>query len=162
MEQFDLPKELAESARQSASGTDIQVQIQTRGQPRSLPEVVEENLLRIGQEACANAVKHSGAGSVQIELEFREHQVILQIKDDGRGFHPETAPGPRQSHFGLLGIAERAKRIGGRFILETALGKGTTVRVEIPTILPQELQPPADDPHSFAYEEARENSSSDC
>ena len=162
MEQFDLPKELAESARQSAAGTGIQVQIQTQGQPRCLPEVVEENLLRIGQEACANAVKHSGAGRVSIELEFHENRVVLQVSDDGRGFQPETAPGPRQSHFGLLGISERAKRIGGRYTLVTALGQGTTIRVEIPSELPRDLQPAMDEPHPFSYEEARENSSSDC
>jgi signal transduction histidine kinase len=153
MEQFDLPKELAESARQSANGTDIRVHIQTQGRPRYLPEVVEENLLRIGQEACANAVKHSGASGVHIDLEFRERQVVLQIKDDGRGFHPQTAPGPRQSHFGLLGISERAKRIGGRFILETAPGQGTIVRVEIPSEPPHDLQLQADEQNPFSYEE---------
>jgi signal transduction histidine kinase len=162
MEQFDLPKELAESARQSADGTDIQVHIQTQGEPRYLPEIVEENLLRIGQEACANAVKHSSASGIHIELEFHEDQVVLQIKDDGRGFNPQIAPGPRQSHFGLLGISERAKRIGGRFILETAPGQGTIVRVEIPSGLACDLQPPADGPNPISYEEARENSSPNC
>ncbi len=162
LEQFDLPKELAECARQCATGTDIQVHVTTQGQPRYLTETVEENLLRIGQEACANAVKHSGASGVHIELDFLEHQVVLQIKDDGRGFQPETAPGPRQSHFGLLGISERAKRIGGRFILATAPGQGTTVRVEIPSEPTRDLQPPADGQNPFSYEEAGENSSPDC
>jgi signal transduction histidine kinase len=162
LEQFDLPKELAESARQSVNGTDIHVDTTTQGQPRCLPEIVEENLLRIGQEACANAVKHSGASSVHIELDFLEHQVVLLVKDDGRGFQPETAPGPRESHFGLLGISERAKRIGGRFILATAPGQGTLVRVEIPSEPPRDLQLPADGQNPFSYEEARENSSPDC
>jgi signal transduction histidine kinase len=162
LEQFDLPNALIESARQSACGTNMDVHIQTHGQPCYLTEVVEENLLRIGQEACANAVKHSGASGVHIDLEFREHQVILQIKDDGRGFHPETAPGPRQSHFGLLGISERAKRIGGRFILETAPGQGTTVRVEIPSEPPHNLQPSVAGHSPTSYEEARENSNPNC
>jgi signal transduction histidine kinase len=154
MEQFDLSNALAESARQSAAGTNIQVHLRTQGQPCYLPEVVEENLLRIGQEACSNAVKHSGAKAVNIELEFRDHQVILQVKDDGRGFQPESAPGPREGHFGLLGISERTKRIGGRFLLESAPGKGTTVRVEMSTELPRELEPSTDESNLSPHEKA--------
>ena len=58
LEQFDLSNALAEGARQSTYGTNIKVNIETHGEPQPLPEVVEENLLRIGQEALANTINN--------------------------------------------------------------------------------------------------------
>ncbi len=145
LEQFDLATALAEGARQITSGTNVQVHLETRGEPRFLPEVVEENLLRIGQEALANIIKHSGATQANIELQFERQQVSLQVKDNGTGFDPEKAAGPGEGHFGLLGMSERAKRLDGRFILSSKPGAGTSVRVEIPLNPSLEFQPPAAD-----------------
>jgi len=143
LEQFDLSTALAEGARQLTSGTNVQVRFETRGEPQPLPEVVEENLLRIGQEALANIIKHSGATHANIELQFRRQQVSLQVKDDGAGFDPEKAGGPGEGHFGLLGMSERAKRLGGEFILSSKPEAGTSVRVEIPLNSPLEFQSPS-------------------
>ena len=143
LEQFDLATALTEGARQITSETNVQVHFETKGEPRSLPEVVEENLLRIGQEALANIAKHSGATSVNIELQFERQQVSLQIKDNGIGFDREKAAGPGEGHFGLLGMSERVKRIGGRFILSSKLEEGTLVRVEIPLNPSLEFQSPS-------------------
>ena len=143
LEQFDLSAALAEGARQITSGTDVQVRFETRGEPQPLPEIVEENLLRIGQEALANIIKHSGATRVNIQLDFGRQQVSLQIKDDGAGFDPAKAGGPGEGHFGLLGMSERAKRLGGRFILSSEPEAGTSVRVEIPLNPSLEFQSPS-------------------
>jgi signal transduction histidine kinase len=131
-EHFDLSAALLENARHIAGGANVQVDLQTRGQARPLPEVVEENFLRIGREAVANAVKHSGATTVSIQLEFEPRRVNLQIGDNGKGFDPKLAAGPEQGHFGLLGMSERVKRLGGQFVLMSEPGRGTQVRVEIP------------------------------
>ncbi|MDB6017153.1 MAG: hypothetical protein JWR19_1642 [Pedosphaera sp.] len=132
LEKFDLAGALLASAKQFTYGTGIRVEIETKGQTRPLPEVIEENLLRVGQEALTNVIKHSNAKLAKIEFEFAAHQVALQIKDDGAGFSPENSVGPRDGHFGLLGMSERAKRVGGQMILVSAPGLGTTVRLEIP------------------------------
>jgi signal transduction histidine kinase len=157
--QFDLAGALTASARQITNGTSVQVEMETKGPARLLPEVVEENLLRIGQEALTNVIKHSRASLASIALEYGAEQVVLQIKDNGIGFAPENAVGPNEGHFGLLGMSERAKRLEGHLEVLSALGKGTTVRVAIP------LEPPAP-PHAevltqaqYAYEEATEDSS---
>ena len=110
----------------------MQLQIETRGDTQPLSEIFEENLLRIGQEAITNAVKHSGAKTIKIQLEFSPQKVVLQIKDDGKGFTPETSPGPDEGHFGLLGIRERAERMGGRADISSMPGAGTCICVEIP------------------------------
>ena len=103
-----------------------------------MPEVVEENLLRICQEALTNVIKHSDAILATIVLEFDAENVVLQIKDDGKGFVPGDCVGPRDGHFGLLGMAERAKRLSGQVVISSMVGSGTTVRVEIPSAHPAE------------------------
>ena len=157
--QFDLAGALADSARQMTGGTSVQVELETKGPARLLPEVVEENLLRIGQEALTNVIKHSRANLARIELEFGAEQVVLQIKDDGIGFTPEGAVGPNEGHFGILGMSERAKRLEGQLKVWSAPGKGTTVRVEIPVEPSAQPRSPASTQAQFGYEEDTEDSS---
>lgn len=162
LEVFDLPGALLRSARQIADGASIKVEMETKGKARALPEIVEENLLRIGQEALTNILKHSGASVAQIELEFGRQKVVLQVKDDGCGFTPENSAGPHNGHFGLLGMSERAKRLGGQVIFVSAPASGTTVRVEIPLGPVPEFQVADLADGQCEHEESRENSNSHC
>ena len=132
LERFDLPGALLESARQITQAAGIKVDLRSNGAAQALPEVVEENLLRIAQEALTNVIKHARATQVTITLEFEPQEVTLQVQDNGIGFDLDRCAGPSNGHFGLLGMSERAKRIGGRFVPVSAPGKGTSVRVEIP------------------------------
>ncbi|HXI73188.1 MAG TPA: histidine kinase [Verrucomicrobiae bacterium] len=142
-EHFDLSKALLENARQLAGSAGIHVDLKTKGRVRALPEIIEECFLRINHEALTNVIKHSGATSVKLQLEFEPEWVALIIEDNGRGFHPPTAAGPGEGHFGLLGISERVKRFGGRFNLTSAPNMGTTLQIEIPVVADREnAQPP--------------------
>lgn len=132
-EQFNLTNALITSGRQITGDTGIRIEVETVGEANPLSEVVEENLLRIGQETITNVVKHSGAVLVKIELQFGPQKVVLQIRDDGKGFNPEACAGPKDGHFGLLGIRERTERLGGQILITSSPGRGTSVRVEIPT-----------------------------
>ena len=147
-EQFNLTNALITSIRQITSDTGIRIEIETDGEANPLSEINEENLLRIGQEAVTNAVKHSGATLVKVELQFSPQKVVLQISDNGNGFDPEACVGPKDGHFGLLGIRERTQRLDGQVLIASAPGMGTTVRVEIPIKLSddeQSRQPLAED-----------------
>jgi signal transduction histidine kinase len=135
-EPFNLANALQTSTRHMTNDTGIRLDVQTTGEPVALSEVVEENLLRIGLEAVTNAVKHSGASAVAIQLRFEPHSVSLEVKDDGKGFAPETCAGPQDGHFGLLGIRERAERLGGQTFITSKPGSGTTIRAEIPNQRP--------------------------
>jgi len=139
LEQFDLSNALAEGARQITCGTQTEVMFVSEGEPRSLPEVVEENLLRIGQEALTNIIKHSSASMVEMKLQFEPQRVVLQIKDNGVGFDLKNCVGPNDGHFGLLGMSERARRLEGQFSITSELHHGTVVRVEIPLACAPEL-----------------------
>jgi signal transduction histidine kinase len=132
-EEFNLTNALITSVRQITGDTGIRIEIDTSGETRALSEIIEENLLRIGQEAATNAVKHSSAVLVKIKLQFSPQKVILQISDDGKGFNPDACAGPKDGHFGLLGIRERTERLGGQVRITSAPGMGTSMRVEIPT-----------------------------
>ena len=160
-EQFDLSSALLERARQVTSGTSIHVDLKIKGQVRALPEVVEENILRIGQEALTNVVKHARATSVNIHLEFEPQQVVLRIQDNGHGFVPQNAVGPREGHFGLLGMSERIKRLGGQFNLVSVPDKGTTVQVAIQLDQPQETLLPGIVDQQYSHEETREDTHPD-
>jgi signal transduction histidine kinase len=92
------------------------------------------NLLLIAQEAMLNALRHGAAGRIDVDLAFHTapNRVELVVRDDGKGFEIGSQPGPRQGHFGIEGMRERAERLGGTLVLETAPGAGTTVRVAVP------------------------------
>jgi signal transduction histidine kinase len=144
LEQFDLPSALEQSAQQLVEGTEITLDFATTGDRRALPEVVEENVLRIGQEAFTNIAKHARATRVAILLEFGQHALRLRIADNGVGFESAVAPSPGESHFGLLGMTERAKRLAGHIVVDSTPGHGTTITVEIP------LEPVDAEPASLA------------
>src|SRR5678815_459054 len=142
LEEFDLPAVLAATARQLTDGTGIEVTVNPKGQVRRLPDLLEDNLLRIAQEALTNVIKHSAATCAVIEIDYGNENVMLEIKDDGTGFEVETCAGPLDGHFGLLGISERVKRVNGRVAIHALPGRGTTVHVEIPIEAGQDLALP--------------------
>jgi signal transduction histidine kinase len=132
LEQFDLPNTLRRSAEMLVDGTSVQLEFQTKGDQPRLPEIVEENVLRIGQEALTNIAKHAQATRVAITLEFTLQALLLRVEDNGVGFAPRQSSSPGDGHFGLMGMTERAKRLGGRLAINSIPGRGTSVMVEIP------------------------------
>ena len=84
------------------------------GTPKRLSPLTEKNLLRIFQEALANALKHAHARAIDIELRYEREDLVLRVRDDGRGFDAESAIPLGIGHYGLTGMRERTERIGGR------------------------------------------------
>jgi signal transduction histidine kinase len=95
-----------------------------------LPESVETALYRIVQEALTNIARHASATTASVLVERRKRDVVTVIEDDGRGFEVDTLP--VDGHLGLLGMRERAELLGGRFVVESSCGLGTSVFVYIP------------------------------
>jgi len=94
---------------------------------------VASHLYRIVQEALGNIMKHAQATEVNIRVKRSLENVILTIEDNGRGFMPdERSPLPSHSGFGLTGMGERARLLGGELKVRSTQGKGTTVLFEIP------------------------------
>jgi two-component system NarL family sensor kinase len=99
------------------------------GGGRPLPPRVESGLYRIAQEALTNAERHAGASIIRVELAVEPGQVRLTVEDDGRGFEPDQITADR---FGLLGLNERARLLGGNLSLQSSPGEGTRVEVTVP------------------------------
>lgn len=100
----------------------------------SLPPLdphVEEQLLRIAQEATANAVRHSGANTISIELTVARTSLKLTIVDNGVGFDFTDRDAVAGTHWGLLDIKERVEQIGGTLKLNTSIGQGTELAVTV-------------------------------
>ena len=106
------------------------------GSPRPLAADVQLTLLRVAQEAIANARKHAHCSRVEVRVEFQDKGVTLAVADNGRGFDLEIASrGPTpDGGFGLSSMAERLRRLGGRIEIESGLsdGPGATILATIP------------------------------
>jgi len=100
-----------------------------RGEEKELKQLIEDNLFRICEEAVANAVKHAHPKRVEVTLEFNSKDVQLSIRDNGSGFDTKQIETFREGHFGLVGIQERVKAMGGKCWLKSRPGKGTEVTV---------------------------------
>jgi signal transduction histidine kinase/streptogramin lyase len=132
LEDRDLPTALRETARRLTNETDIQAQVEVNGTFRPLARTVEDNLLRIGQEAMNNAVKHAQAQRIFVNLVFDARRVQLSVRDDGHGFDDQVAGNGRAGHFGLIGMRERAEQIGGTLSIHSNKGSGTEVVADVP------------------------------
>jgi PAS domain S-box-containing protein len=110
------------------AGTGLTAQFASSGEPYGLPLDLEESLLRIGQEALTNVLKHSQAQHFGATLTFDAAAVELVLDDDGVGFDPNA----RTDGMGLRGMHERAQRLGGQIQLHAAPGNGTHILVRVP------------------------------
>lgn len=129
LEHGDLPSALSQIVRPLARGDQARMDVDVLGIPVRLPGRLEMNLLRIGQEAVANAIKHGHASTVRIELEYRPDAVILRVRDDGCGF--DSSQSRSAGHFGMLDMRERAASLGSQLHVESAPGHGTLITVEV-------------------------------
>jgi signal transduction histidine kinase/ligand-binding sensor domain-containing protein len=134
-ERRDHPAELGQALTHlagSATGDVVQCTARVEGEAVVLPPGVSEELLRMAQEAVANARKHAGARYIRVRLCYDKEAVRLVVSDDGRGFDPEAAAAENPGHFGLVGLRERAARLGATLRLDSQPGRGTNVEVTVP------------------------------
>ena len=130
LENSDLPSALSAAVKQLLADTSIQSQVEVTGTYRALNQTIEDNLLRIGQEAITNAIKHARAQHLRIELNYVRDRVKLRVQDDGCGFdRSQQSP---NGHFGLVGMRERVTQMGGQLIVNSRPNAGTEIIVEVP------------------------------
>lgn len=129
--------------RETGIESHVVVEIDGPGLSRET-EVV---LLRCLQEGLANVRRHSGAASARLHVRTTDGEAVLRLEDDGRGFDPATAP---TTGFGLPGLRERARTVGGSVEIDSAPGTGTRVVVRLPLDAPGELGPPVTGPRTDA------------
>jgi signal transduction histidine kinase len=129
LEHGDLVSAISQIVEPLASGAHAKVNVTIEGTPVRLPGQKEMNLLRIAQEAVANAVKHGHAHHVNIELLYTPASVRLNVIDDGCGFAvSQAAP---TGHFGLLDMRERAHSMGSHLNVQSEPERGTHISLQV-------------------------------
>lgn len=128
-----LPGSLSRLVNQAAVDLGASGSFQIEGTYRGLPARIENQLFRIAQEALHNAVKYSRADQLTLILRIEEEQVVLSVSDDGAGFDPKGVDRlADRGHFGLAGMGERVRLLGGQLRIESEPGEGTLVEAIVP------------------------------
>jgi ligand-binding sensor domain-containing protein/signal transduction histidine kinase len=128
--QATLPARMTRLVDQNSTG-ELKPTINIGGTYRALAPALENEVLRIAQEALANVVRHSRATRVQLDLRYHPNELTLTVADNGVGFHADPTL-PAKGHFGLQGMRERSDQIGGKLNVESSPQSGTTVTLHLP------------------------------
>jgi signal transduction histidine kinase len=132
LERRDLAAALHEFGTQATAATEVGFELTVDGTPRPRPPAIEEQLLRIGQEAIMNAVRHAQASLIKVELKYDDQAVVLRVSDNGTGFSLESQSDEASGHYGLISMKERAGEAGGTLNVASGAGTGTHVTVAVP------------------------------
>jgi signal transduction histidine kinase len=111
---------------------EAQTRLQVEGHEVELPPVWIHHLVCIGHEAVSNAARHASPHQIDVQLSYAAERLELAVQDDGCGFQRAVAPSSNSGHFGLAVMEERARKMGGRFEIHSAPGRGTRLVVQIP------------------------------
>ena len=120
-------------AQKVTGSTPIQVAVEIDPIDHALTNEAEINLYRIVQESLNNIVKHSEASRAEVAIKRNNGDMQITIRDNGKGFVPSATStnGPHGHGFGLLNIAERAHLLGGKQVIHSAPGQGTTIMINL-------------------------------
>jgi two-component system sensor histidine kinase UhpB len=129
LDDHGLVAALETQMKRFSARTGIEARIDTAGEPDALADVVQTAIYRVAQEALTNVTRHAGATVVELGVESDDEGVELRVSDDGSGFDPAM----RGSGLGLVGMAERARLVGGELDVRSAPGGGTTITLRVPS-----------------------------
>jgi signal transduction histidine kinase len=135
VERNDLAQAIASLGEEivASGGAPVELRVDVEGASLNLHPIVRDEIYRIASEALRNAFRHAEAQRIEVELRCDKRQLRLRIRDDGKGIDSTflTAEG-RAGHFGLHGMRERAKLLGGKLAVWTAPEAGTEIELSVP------------------------------
>jgi two-component system sensor histidine kinase UhpB len=137
LDDHGLRAALETQLKRFSARTGVEARLETAGDPDSLADVVQTAIYRVAQEALTNVTRHAGATVVELVVAEDDRGVELRVSDDGRGFDPAVLPHVKSltpgRGLGLIGMAERARLVGGELDVRSAPGGGTTIALRVPT-----------------------------
>jgi signal transduction histidine kinase len=128
----DLPTALRAETEMWSRRSGVRADVRVVGEEVALHQEVEATVLRVVQEALANCRKHAAARRVGVTLSYDPDEIMVDVRDDGRGFDPGRVAGP--GTFGLRGMRQRAERLAGALEIESGSGVGTAVSLRLPAL----------------------------
>ncbi len=107
--------------------------VTVEGDPRDLHPILRDEIYRIAAEALRNAFRHADARQIEVEIRYDNQQFRLRVRDDGKGMDKAVLSGQgREGHYGLPGMRERGKLLGGNLVIWSEVGAGTEVELRVP------------------------------
>jgi signal transduction histidine kinase/ligand-binding sensor domain-containing protein len=131
LDQLGLKMSIESMLKKASTAEGLQVSYDIDEIDGAFAKDQEINLYRIVQECVGNVVKHAGAKSASVTIRRDGREIVLTVRDDGKGFAADGAAGNGRRGFGMLNVAERARMLGGQATVQSAPGQGTTVQVRI-------------------------------
>lgn len=120
-----IPEELG------SRGVDFRVVVEGASLP--LRPAIRDDVYSIGKEALLNALRHSGASNIEVHLQYETDELLVHVQDNGAGIDPQVVHFGRDGHWGLVGMRERAERIGAKLRVLSRMGGGTEVELRVPS-----------------------------
>jgi len=130
LDEATIDEAIRRTLQQHLSGARLEVRFSA--DRRLFPDSMLHAILRIMRELTINAVRHGRADDIKVAGCIDGGRLHFSVRDNGRGFDPERAPGIRDGHFGLQGIRERIETLEGTIEIESAVGRGTKVSMSLP------------------------------
>jgi signal transduction histidine kinase/ligand-binding sensor domain-containing protein len=131
-----------ELAADATNRNSVEFSVEVEGAPRDLHPILRDEVYRIAGEAMRNAFRHAQARQIEVEIHYDERQLRLNVRDDGKGIDQEVLGGDeRPGHFGLRGMRERAKLMGGKLTVWSETDSGTEVELSVPASHAYEKSP---------------------
>jgi signal transduction histidine kinase len=127
----DLAQAFQRATQDGLIPSSMTVNFSVIGNSRDMHAIVRDEVYRVGYEAIRNACLHSGASRLEIELRYA-HDLAVRVCDNGVGIDPAVTDTPKDGHFGLQGMRERAARIGGKLTVVSSAASGTEVTLVVP------------------------------
>jgi signal transduction histidine kinase len=142
-ESHDLEQAFSGMADELGSDGQLDYRVIVEGRVRPLNPMIRDDVYRIGREALVNAFRHSNAKRIEIELRYGSSELRMLVRDNGCGIDPQVLKSGRQGHWGLVGMRERAERIGARFKVWSSASAGTEIELLVPGHVLFAKEPPA-------------------
>lgn len=123
-----------ELSADAANQNSVEFSVEVEGTPRNLRPILRDEVYRIAAEALRNAFRHAQARQIEVEIWYDERQLRVRVRDDGKGLDPKVlSEDGRAGHYGLHGMRERAKLMGGSLAVWSEIDSGTEVELKIPS-----------------------------
>ena len=106
--------------------------VSVEGTPRELHPIVRDDIYRVAREAISNAFRHAAATAIEAEVTYAESFLRVRIRDDGKGIDKSVLAAGREGHWGIMGMRERASKIGANFEIWSELAAGTELDLRVP------------------------------
>jgi signal transduction histidine kinase/ligand-binding sensor domain-containing protein len=127
----DLPQSIKALGEELSANNEAIFRLVVEGPPRKVRTIIRDEFYSITREALRNAFHHSHARHIEVEITYGGRGLVLRIRDDGEGIPPEVLEDGRPGHYGVPGMRERAKQMGGKLDIWSGVGAGTEIEVRV-------------------------------